>query len=621
MNESANHTPKTPVERLEKLLRAVEFHRLLFLYFATANRRNPNAIHSRSGINERVFGDDTRGWAKMVDAIDPAGEFLWTHRRVLDDYALRAIGRFGPGEGAQPTTRDESGREIPVEGGTYPYWTLEDYCSPQLEQSSDVILEVCRALAEVASIEPLVNLVRDVSRAARPEHHDRWHPDVIVPWSYLSTLDSLIARVKTTRVEMALNPGTDAVGTSQPEAAKPDPQNVADLVVVFMVTRDLVSIGRDYPDAMPEAALQAWIDEMMAHADLILMQPGFEGIRGVMRSSPLLDLNVPGRLSALMSGTLMAHPSADVPVSTPAEIVACLQKAMLICQDTASPHIKEYLSRLAELMVVSCRCPTGTAVKDFSEPGRFLQLLHRYWTLVSTLVVTQAHGCVGFRPHPLLHVIENLRDRLRTCFGKLADVPGAEEAGEVCDMLAGMLTEGDFDDLSAVPEWTDGELQKVERFIARARLKVGARGFALTAPEEFFIKQCEKLVTEHGKSVQAEWNKRLARAKAQAPSPPHAFSHRTGADPNGKPTPLVVLGRAGDACTVKGTPKKALTDGQYKVVAALIEAGDEGLTKDALEAVRPSARRMLDDLRKDCDWASVILMPGQTNGRYRIRLN
>jgi len=63
-----------------------------------------------------------------------------------------------------------------------------------------------------------------------------------------------------------------------------------------------------------------------------------------------------------------------------------------------------------------------------------------------------------------------------------------------------------------------------------------------------------------------------------------------------------------------------LTDGQHAVIAALIEAGAEGLTKDALEAIRRSARRMLDDLRKDSDWAAVIRMAGRTNGRYRIRM-
>jgi hypothetical protein len=89
-----------------------------------------------------------------------------------------------------------------------------------------------------------------------------------------------------------------------------------------------------------------------------------------------------------------------------------------------------------------------------------------------------------------------------------------------------------------------------------------------------------------------------------------------GAPPAG---PLVVLGRPGDPCNVRGRPKPALTDGRHAVVAALIEAGDEGLGKDALQAIRPSARRMLEDLQRDDDWASVIVMAKTTNGRYRIR--
>jgi len=485
---------------------------------------------------------------------------------------------------------------------------------------------------------------------------------------------------------------------------------------------------------------------------------------------------------------MMAHPAMAAPAGTPTEIQAAVEKAMSTCQATASQSVQAQVSRLANLMVVSCRCPTGTAVRDFADPARFLQMLHRYWMLASAMVQTQATAHVGFNPHPLLHLIENVRDRLTTCFSKLLHLDGAGEAQQTCDQLVGMLTEGDIDDLSAVPEWTNGELQQVERFIARARLKVGSRVFELTAAEEFFIKQSEHLIAEHEKRCRAAWKQVLARAEAQAaarrpaessPTPPpnpgpalqpvgtpqqriervglllsslvevdngimslggrlgsltargkasnthaltvkvqeqlhkwidpivqrlkdaetasngigpdlvglitepvawevetrlairtlkdqlvgliysnggeneeslvvgaasalcdrgqrlqaafealgaqavphqrHASSNGTRTAPNVQPTPMVVLGRAGDPCTVKGKPKKALTDGQHAVVAALIEAGDEGLTKDAIEAVRSSARRMLDDLRKDSDWASVIIMPGQTNGRYRIR--
>lgn len=82
--------------------------------------------------------------------------------------------------------------------------------------------------------------------------------------------------------------------------------------------------------------------------------------------------------------------------------------------------------------------------------------------------------------------------------------------------------------------------------------------------------------------------------------------------------PSVVLGDPGRPCAVRGKEKKPLTDAQRAVVAALIEAGPNGLTKDSLELIRPSARRILKQLQQDCDWAQVILMPGQTNGRYRI---
>lgn len=788
MNESDNQIPSTPLKRLENLLRAVERHRLMFLYWATASRRNPLALHSRSGINERLYGDEIRGWKEMVDAIDAAGEFLWTHRRVLDRYAQEAIGRFGPGEGMRPAVPDEDGRGVPVEGGTYPYWSLGEGSDLYLEETSDAILEACRALAEVARTAPVLKLVRDTSAAARPEQHDRWYTNVVVKWSYLSSLDSLISRIKAVRVELALPPRIEEADPPQPEVVTPDAQSVADVVVLFMVTRDLVRIGRDYPDAMPETDHKVWVDEVTAHANLILKRPGFEGISALMKEPTFLEMDIAERFGILMSAAMMAHPAMAAPAGTPAEIRAAVEKAMSVCQETASGHAKSEMSRLANVMVVSCRCPTGTAVKDFAEPSRFLQMLHRYWMLASSMVQTQSSVHVGFNPHPLLHLIENVRDRLNTCFSHVTHLDGAGDAKHACDQLVGMLTEGDIDDLSAVPEWTNGELQKVERFIARARLKIGPREFPLTAPEEFFIKQAEHLIAEHDKRCRAAWKQMLARADAQAAArkpaevthatpvpaavsqpiatpeqraerigpllsslvaadngimslgarlrslaargsaanthaltlkvqeqlhkwidpivqhlkdaenasngvgphlvgliaepvawevdtrlairtlkdqlvgliysnggeneesfvvgaasslcdrgqrlqaafealtaqaelaPPIAASNGTTATLKVAPSPLVVLGKPGEPSVVKGKQKKALTDGQHAVISALITAGVEGLTKDAIEAERSSAREILKRLRdSDEDWAAVIIMAGQTNGRYRIR--
>jgi len=504
------------IDRVNDLLRAVERHRLMFLYWAAACRRNPLAVRSRTGINERVSRDDVRGWKEMVEAIDAEGTFLWTHRNVLDRYAQEAIGMFGPGEGSRPGEPDEGGRSVPVDGGTYPYWSIDEGSTGYLEETSDAIQDACRSLAEVGQNEAIFSLVKDASAAARAEHHDRWYANVIVKWSYLSALDSLISRIKALRVEVAMPPRTAPSGRPQPEAVKPDPQSVADVVVLFMVTRDLLRIGRDYPDAIPAADHKAWVEEVKANADAILKQAGFEGIKTMMKSPALLEMEVSERFGILMSTVMMAHPAMAALAETPAEIQSAVEKAMNVCQETASARAKAQMSRLANVMVVSCRCPTGAAVKDFAEPARFLQMLSRYWRLASDLVQTQSSSEVGFNPHPLLHIIENIRDRIRTCFSHLGHLDDAAEAEHACDQLVGMLTEGDIDDLSAVPEWTNGELQKVERFIARARMKTGGREFSLTAPEEFFIKQCEHLIAEHGKRVKAAWKQVLANVDAKA---------------------------------------------------------------------------------------------------------
>jgi hypothetical protein len=787
MNEPVNPTPKTTDECLHELLRAVERHRLMFLYWATASRQNPLAIGTRSGRSERLYGTEIIGWQAMIDAVDPAGDFLWTYRRVLDRYAQEAIGRFGPGEGMRPEKIDETGRSVPVEGGTYPYWSLGEGSESYLEETSDAILEACRALAEIAHTAPVLKLVRDTVDVARPEDHDRWYINVVVSWPYLFKLDSLISRIKTARVNLAMSPRPNPVVPPQPKADAPKPQHVADLVVLFMVTRDLIRIGRDYPDAIPASDQKAWLDEITSETNAILKAPGFDSILTFMNSTELMDIDASERFGYLMSTTLMLHPDMIVSDGPPTEVLAAVQKGMSACQSKASESVQAQMNRLANVMVVSCRCPTGTAVKDFSDPARFLQMLHRYWMLASSMVLTQSVGYVGFNPHPLLHLIENIRDRLNTCFSRVTHLDGAADAQQSCDQLVGMLTEGDFEELSMLPEWTNEKIQKVERFVARARLQIGPREFDLTAAEEFFLKQAEHVIAEHDERCRAAWKHISAKADANATSqrpaqvsnetPMSAAAPPAGASPekqlqkigplllalvaadkrvmslgpklrsldargtasnthavivkvqeqvqkwvdpileqlrdaevaskgvgpylvglidepvawevntrvairtlndqlvglilsnggeseelsvygaasslcdkgqmlqaafeainaqaesatslddrNGPqsatktPTvPPVVLGRPGDPCTVNGNEKKALTDGQYHVVSELISAGENGLSKDAIEAVRRSARRMLDDLRKDSDWAAVIIMPGQTNGRYRIR--
>jgi hypothetical protein len=91
---------------------------------------------------------------------------------------------------------------------------------------------------------------------------------------------------------------------------------------------------------------------------------------------------------------------------------------------------------------------------------------------------------------------------------------------------------------------------------------------------------------------------------------------------NLSPSPNVVLGGFGDQPIVCGKVKSRLTWAQYRVVKALLDAGDDGLTKDELDAKsgHSEARKILKRLHdSDRDWAAVVHLPGRPGLRYRIR--
>lgn len=83
----------------------------------------------------------------------------------------------------------------------------------------------------------------------------------------------------------------------------------------------------------------------------------------------------------------------------------------------------------------------------------------------------------------------------------------------------------------------------------------------------------------------------------------------------------VVLQGPGKPVIVLGHEKPPLSEGQYPVVEALVQAWPKGLTKDALEIGRGAARRALKKLvnSSDPDWSKVIHLPGKPqSGGYRL---
>jgi hypothetical protein len=109
-----------------------------------------------------------------------------------------------------------------------------------------------------------------------------------------------------------------------------------------------------------------------------------------------------------------------------------------------------------------------------------------------------------------------------------------------------------------------------------------------------------------------------SRPRIPGPTPSRAASPARAAT---AAQPPVVLGTPDDRPIVLGKQKPLLSPATYDVVLALLNAGEEGLGKDDLDAKsrRTEARKYLKALAaKDADWKAVIHFPGRSWKRYRI---
>jgi hypothetical protein len=87
--------------------------------------------------------------------------------------------------------------------------------------------------------------------------------------------------------------------------------------------------------------------------------------------------------------------------------------------------------------------------------------------------------------------------------------------------------------------------------------------------------------------------------------------------------PLLILGKPGQPVIVRGRRKGRLSDSQYAVVKALVDAGEAGL--DGRRLVEKSgykdARRILAKLvNSDRDWKAITALPGKRGERYRFSM-
>jgi hypothetical protein len=207
------------------------------------------------------------------------------------------------------------------------------------------------------------------------------------------------------------------------------------------------------------------------------------------------------------------------------------------CQATAFEPIRSIVSNLIEIKLYDCRIPNPQDDPSFQEPRRYLQLLKSYWGKCKSLIIEQIDAPLGFQPHPLTALIINLRDRIDACCEKLCELDSINENKETIDVLLDTLLSSQPDDLSAIPEWTNGQIQNVDIFIEQSRLHLGSKSYPLTHEEQLFLDQVDEAIKQYHDRVNVTWHRTLERIEAKKsalgkvdkPSPPTTFPTPAGA--------------------------------------------------------------------------------------------
>lgn len=182
--------PAKSQKTLEKLLRLLEKHRLIFLYLAIPKRKRG---HNKGW--ETLDKEDRLDSKIPPEEVDKEGEFLFQYKWQLDLYAQRVTAHFGPGKGSNPKEM-VNGKLEDVEGGSYPYWTIDEIPCLFLEDSSDSLLKACREVTTLDTPSLYQSLVKTIVNLAHDEGQFHWNSSVLIKWDYLSKLDETIVNIK-----------------------------------------------------------------------------------------------------------------------------------------------------------------------------------------------------------------------------------------------------------------------------------------------------------------------------------------------------------------------------------------------------------------------------------------
>ncbi len=273
----------------------------------------------------------------------------------------------------------------------------------------------------------------------------------------------------------------------------PDPelirQYLPSAALAAQAIRELDRICRLYPDAMSEADAQTFHTKLIERFEFYLQMTGLPEFEKIYQRPEFGNASIEQMMSGVFSALLFHHPAITNLASDENDVAEQVANADQACRKQAASDVQQLAGRLEAVMRFDCRFPNPKEDPSFREPRRFLQMLGEYWQPCRAIFLTETKtgAFVGFRPHPLLQFIVELRHRIFHCCGKLPEHEEATTIKDVSTTLFDTILEGEVDDLSCAEEWTIQQLQKIDLAIQCLRLKFSGLPYVLTREEEGFL--------------------------------------------------------------------------------------------------------------------------------------
>lgn len=286
-------------------------------------------------------------------------------------------------------------------------------------------------------------------------------------------------------------------------------------ITATIAIRDLQRIRRYYPDVIPVEEAEAMQESLFAdltaaiensHLRPLLSEPHFPA-----SDDPEADM----KLSGVMAVLALNHPSFTADPSSEAEMAAALEATCSEAQRKAVGSVGTITTRLIHAMLYDCRTPNPAADGRFKEPGRFLQMLGKYWGFLRSIVMDATSSMLSMQPHPLTPMIMNFHERIKTCLNEMSERCDTKEVQKAIATLVDIVLSSEPDELQMAEEWTLGRVGLVDQFIEKTRLNWGAKTYPLTYPEELSLSQADRALDE----LRGRIKKATTRWLSQAPSP------------------------------------------------------------------------------------------------------